>query len=270
MKLDYPLLFESNWHPALWGGESWEISAHEAGPGVVANGPLKGVSLRELLPDFPLLFKVIDAKTRLSVQVHPNERTRLVTGGDPKTEMWCLLNDGCIFAGLREGVKSDEVEAAVKSGRFEELLVRHDAKAGDVFFIPGGLVHAIGDGTRLYEVQQNSNTTFRLYDWGRVGADGKPRQLHVAESLQAIDYALGAPKAETSACCPFFSFRAVDVAGSLALPARTDSFTALYAARGSAAVNGVALAEGASMLVPAGLDMSIEPNGSARLFVTTK
>ena len=130
------LTLEAKPHPALWGSESWEISAHPSDP--------SRVDLNALFPSFPLLFKVIDAKTRLSVQVHPNEETCKVTGGEPKTEMWCALSDGPIYAGLKQGTSAADVEAAVKSGKFEELLVRHEAKFGDVFFIPGGLVHAIG------------------------------------------------------------------------------------------------------------------------------
>ena len=212
MSTNYPFTFLPNIHPALWGGESWEISAHPAGPSVIANGELKGRTLAEAMPDFPLLVKVIDAKTRLSVQVHPNEETRKVTGGDPKTEMWVMLEDGFIYAGLKPGVTAKDVEAAVKSGAFEELMVRHDAKKGECFFIPGGLVHAIGDDAKIYEVQQSSDTTFRLYDWNRVGKDGKPRELHVEKSCQAIDYSLPAPVACDEVKCPFFHFRKLALA----------------------------------------------------------
>ena len=260
------LKFEPNLHPALWGRESWEVSVHRAGPSVVAEGPSAGRRLDELMPGFPLLVKVIDAKTRLSVQVHPNERTCRVTGGDPKTEMWCMLEDGFIYAGLKPGVGAREVESAVASGRFEELLVRHDAKAGDVFFIPGGLVHAIGDGVKLYEVQQSSDTTFRLYDWNRVGADGKPRELHVAKSLQAIDYTLAAPVAAKSATCPFFDFRQLKLDGSQRL-ASLDSFTVLFAAKGAFTIDGETIAEGTSVLLPAGADVELGGSG-ATVFVT--
>ena len=264
--VDYPLKFEPNVHPALWGAESWEISAHPAGPGVIANGPAKGVALDAAMPGFPLLFKVIDAKTRLSVQVHPNERTRLVTGGDPKTEMWCLLEDGFIYAGLKPGVGPKDIEAAVKSGSFEELLVRHDAKAGDAFFIPGGLVHAIGDGVKLYEVQQSSDTTYRLYDWNRVGKDGRPRELHVEKSLQAIDYTLAAPKPVRDVKCAFFDFRQLDLDGELELPGDA-RFTALFAAKGGFELNGEPVAEGTSALVPHGTRIRLD--GRAKVFVTT-
>ena len=236
--------FEPNVHPALWGGESWEVSAHPAGPGVIRGGVRAGERLDAVMPGFPLLVKVIDAKTRLSVQVHPNETTCRVTGGEPKTEMWCILRDGPIYAGLRPGTTPAAVEAAVASGRFEELLVRHDAKAGDCFFIPGGLVHAIGDGVRIYEVQQSSNTTFRLYDWGRVGADGKPRQLHVAESLKAIDYALPPPVPAKAVKCPFFAFSQRVISGPTRFTAPADSFLVLFEA---AAERSLLLEPGASV-----------------------
>ena len=169
---------EANVHTLVWGSESWEVSAHSSSPSVVADGNEKGKTLAELMPNFPLLAKVIDAKSRLSVQVHPNEKTALVTGGEPKTEMWCVLEPGPIYAGLKPGTGAKEIEEAIGSGSFEEILVKHDAKRFDTFFIPGGLVHAIGDGVKLYEIQQSSNTTYRLYDWGRLGTDGKPRELH--------------------------------------------------------------------------------------------
>ena len=223
--------FGENLHTALWGHEEWVCSAHRSAPSVIVEGPHAGKRLDEVYPGFPLLMKVIDAKSRLSVQVHPNEETRKVTGGDPKTEMWCALSDGPIYAGLRPGTTAAQVEAAVASGRFEELLVRHDAKVGDVFFIPGGLVHAIGDGVRLYEVQQSSDTTFRLYDWGRVGKDGKPRELHVAQALKAIDYALPVPVPRRELDTPFFRFWQEDVAGEKTYAAKPDRFLSVFSER---------------------------------------
>lgn len=266
MKPDYILRFEPNLHKALWGQESWEMSAHPAGPGIIANGPLAGRSLAEACPDFALLVKVIDAKTRLSVQVHPNERTASLTGGEPKTEMWCMLGDGVIFAGLKPGARAEDVAAAVSDGRFEELLVRHEAKKGDVFFIPGGLVHAIGDGVRLYEVQQSSDTTYRLYDWNRVGTDGRPRELHVEKSLLSIDYSLPAPEPRDAAECPFFSFRQLDLSGAADF-APDAAYTALFVAEGVARANGEALASGQSALVPPGVAFRLESE-CARVFIS--
>ncbi len=282
MKQDTILKFRPNIHPALWGNESWEVSVHPSGPSVIEWGqslqkwgqslpkwgqslPERGQSLRDVVPDFPLLVKIIDAKTRLSVQVHPNEETRKVTGGDPKTEMWVLLEDGVIYAGLKPGTGPAEIEAAVKSGRFEELLVRHEAKKGQSFFIPGGLVHAIGDNTLIYEVQQSSDTTFRLYDWNRVGKDGKPRELHVEKSLQAIDYTLPVPVAQKDIRCPFFDFRQIALDGKLELPASAGC-TVLFAAEGAFTVNGVEVANRTSVLVAPDVPIALE--GDAVVFRT--
>ncbi len=219
---------EPNLHTLVWGTESWEVSAHPTSPSVIADGPMKGRTLAEMKPDFPLLVKVIDAKTRLSVQVHPNERTAPLTGGEPKTEMWCILEAGPIYAGLRPGTTADDVAAAVKSGRFEEILVRHDTKPFETYFIPGGLVHAIGDGVKLYEVQQSSNTTYRLYDWGRLGRDGRPRELHIAESLKSIDFGLPVPVPRRDVKCPFFEFVQRDFKEPAQVVAPADSFLVVY------------------------------------------
>lgn len=225
-------------HPKMWGAEAWRV-----------------------LPGHPLLFKVIDARERLSVQVHPNERTRRVTGGDPKTEMWCLLNDGFVYAGLKAGVTARDVERAVGDGSFEELMYRYDLKRGDAIFIPGGLVHAIGDRTRLYEVQQTSDTTFRLYDWNRRDANGRPRELHVEKALKAIDYTLPQPTVVRNVSCPFFNFRqmaARDFA-PLATPAVVHAF------RGGFAADGRTFAEGEDAWVPAGATIG----GDGDVLVTT-
>ncbi|MGN0887320.1 MAG: type I phosphomannose isomerase catalytic subunit [Kiritimatiellia bacterium] len=268
----YPLTFKENLHTALWGTESWEVSGHSSSPSMVAEGPFAGRTLEDLTAEygfaltgtkspvegvFPLLFKVIDAKQRLSVQVHPNEVTKALTGGEPKTEMWRVLGGaGPIFAGLKPGTTPARVEEDVKTGRFEETLVRHDAREGLTLFIPGGLVHAIGEDVLIYEVQQSSNTTYRLYDWGRVGADGKPRQLHVAESLKSIDFDLPVPESRPTVDCPFFHFRAVESAGSIDVPASAETFTALFI------VN-----ERRSVLVPANCAASIPCTGT--VLVTT-
>ena len=244
------MTFAKSVHRTLWGSESWEISAHRSDPSVIADGESAGRTLRDIAPEFPLLFKVIDARTRLSVQVHPNEETCGLTGGDPKSEMWCALSDGPIYAGLKPGSSPADIEEAVRSGRFEELLVRHEAKFGDVFYIPGGLVHAIGDGVRLYEVQQSSDTTFRLYDWGRVGDDGRPRRLHVKEALKAIDYSLPVPEPREALETPYFRFSRLIVRGKTDLSAGTDEYLAVFAARGDVIVGGRPVREGTSILLP--------------------
>ena len=204
MRMKQAMRFEKDVHTALWGHEEWLVSAHPSAPGRVVGG--KGKTLRDICPDFPLLIKKICANQRLSVQVHPNDATAKTVGGEAKTEMWCVLKAGPIFAGFKPGVRKADVERAVGDGTFEDLLVRFDAKPGECYFIPGGLVHAIGEGTSVYEVQQSSDTTFRLYDWGRVGADGKPRQLHVKEGLAAMDITLPPPVPSDSVQCKYFEF----------------------------------------------------------------
>jgi len=204
---DCPLRFERDVHPALWGEEEWLVCAHHKAPGRIVGG--NGKTLGDLLPDFPLLVKRIRAEKRLSVQVHPNDETAKTVGGEAKTEMWCVLEGGPIFAGFHPGVRKPDVERAVIDGTFEDLLVRYDAKPGECYFIPGGLVHAIGEGTTVYEVQQSSDTTFRLYDWGRLGADGKPRKLHVKEGLAAMDLNLPPPVPAREVRCPYFTFAQV-------------------------------------------------------------
>ncbi len=276
MKNSTVLKFKPNIHPALWGQESWEISVHPSAPSIIAGGQSLseggqslsegGQSLLDVARDFPLLVKIIDAKSRLSVQVHPNENTCKVTGGDPKTEMWVLLEDGVIYAGLKPGTGPGEIEEAVKSGRFEELLVRHEAKKGEAFFIPGGLVHAISDDTLIYEVQQSSDTTFRLYDWNRVGKDGKPRELHVEKSLQAIDYSLPVPVPQKDIKCAFFDFRQFELNGAKELPP-SRGWTVLFAAEGSFSVNGVEVARRTSALVSP--DTALSLSGSGSVFMTT-
>ena len=271
MRADYVLKFREDVHRALWGEERWTVSAHPSSPGVIANGPLAGMTLAEACPGFPLLVKVIDARSRLSVQVHPNERTALLTGGEPKTEMWCMLEDGAIYAGLKPGTTAADVAKAVADGGFEDLLVRHDAKKGDVFFIPGGMVHAIGDGVRLFEVQQSSDTTYRLYDWNRVGADGRPRELHVEKSLRSIDYSLAAPAPLKEVECPFFTFRQAAVEGRLDLPPE-ESYTVLFAAEGTVSVECAAgcvrLCAGESALVPPGVGAQAAADPAAKVFVS--
>ena len=199
--------FEPDIHKAVWGEERWLVSAHVRGPGRLVGGD--GKTLRDVFPDFPVLIKRIDADKRLSVQVPPSDATAPVVGGEPKTEMWCVLSPGPIFAGFKPGVTASDVERAVADGSFEELLVRFDAKKGECYFIPGGLVHAIGEGTSVYEVQQSSDTTFRLYDWGRTGLDGRPRKLHVREALAAMDLTLPPPTPSDHVSCAYFDFLTV-------------------------------------------------------------
>lgn len=236
MNLDAPLSFVPVYQTVVWGGrrmaqwrgdlpagpigESWDLADHPRGMSVVADGPLAGRSLRELTAesgaalvgdgfaggDFPLLVKLIDANDRLSVQVHPDDRLARELGVGPrgKTECWLMLADGGeLFVGTRPGVTRASFEAALAAGRVAEQLGRFTARAGDFHLLPARTVHALGAGCLIYEVQQTCDVTFRVDDWGRLGLDGKPRPLHVAESLTTIDFAArGGPVATSVAAHP--------------------------------------------------------------------
>ncbi len=210
----YPIRFEPIYQDYVWGGdrialqfkrqvhqprvaESWELSDRDDGMSVVMNGAYKGKTIHQLVQElgenllghgqkysrFPLLFKIIDAKENLSIQVHPDEETAPALQGEPKTEMWVILEGGTVYAGLKKGVTEPELLEAIKQNRAEELLEKVDLRKGDAVYIPGGRVHAVCGGSLLYEVQQNSNTTYRLYDWGRTG-----RALHLKEGMAAIHW----------------------------------------------------------------------------------
>lgn len=218
----YPLTFSPVYKDYPWGGdgfhriygrrvplavcaESWEITDRRDGMSVVANGSLSGISLHELLArygsalagtawrkgPFPLLIKLIDAKERLSLQVHPDVKSAAALGSEPKTEAWLMLHvtpRARVFAGLKPGVTKAEFRQGLTAQRVEKLLTVVPARAGEVVFIPGGRLHAIDAGCLLLEVQQNSNTTYRVYDWNRVGRDGRRRPLHLEEAFNVIDW----------------------------------------------------------------------------------
>ena len=252
---------------ALWGCERWEISAHASASNAIFDGPLAGRALRDAFPRFPLLFKTIEAKSALSVQVHPNESSCRETGGDPKSEMWCALSDGAVYAGLRPGTGPAELEAAIRAGTVGELLVRHELKAGDVISIPGGMVHSIDGGSLLYEVQQSSDTTFRLYDWGRVDADGKPRELHVDKALKAIDYSLPPPVPCRSLETPHFAFRQARLSGEMQVGG-DGRFVAIRSAAGEFSLDGEEFPEGSSVLLPPSVAGTLRASSAAWLLLT--
>lgn len=210
-KRPYPLLTEPIPKSIIWGGhklktkynkkasfdsiaESWELCCRKDAVSVISNGEYKGMSLLEYLgddgEDFPLLIKLIDAGDKLSVQVHPDDSEKDGNGRPiGKTEMWYIIEadpGAKLVYGLCDGVTAADFEAAVRSGRTEKFLSFVSVKPGDVFFIPSGQVHAIGSGILLAEIQQNSDTTYRLYDYGRLDKNGNPRQLHIDKALGAL------------------------------------------------------------------------------------
>ncbi len=200
-------LFKKNLPPGRPIGESWEISDRLRDESVVANGPLAGKTLRwlmgncsrEILGDarpaaenrFPFLCKILDARDKLSLQVHPPPARAAELNGEPKTEMWFIADaapNAELFVGLKRGVTRAEFEKRIADGTVADCFHRVPVRAGDAMFLPSGRVHAIGAGLVIFEIQQNSDTTYRVFDWNRVGLDGKPRQLHIAQSLASIDF----------------------------------------------------------------------------------
>ena len=194
-------------------GESWEVVDREEAQSVVTDGPLAGRTLHDLWtnhraeifgprhanagPRFPLLCKLLDARDRLSVQVHPPAAIAPRLGGEPKTEVWYFLScdpGSRIYAGLTAGTTRESFAEALQNGTVEQCLHVLPTRAGDSIFIPSGRLHAIGEGNLIVEIQQNSDTTYRVFDWNRVGLDGRPRDLHVAESMESTDFADFEPK----------------------------------------------------------------------------
>ena len=187
-------------------GESWEIVDRPDEQSVVASGALAGQTIRELLESsaadilgpgsdpakpFPILVKWLDCHDRLSLQVHPPAAIAPSLGGEPKTENWYVADanaDASLIVGLKKGVTREQFETALANNQAEDCVHRFPVKAGDSILVESGRMHAIDAGNLILEIQQNSDTTYRVYDWGRVGLDGAPRQLHVEEALHSIDF----------------------------------------------------------------------------------
>ena len=187
-------------------GESWELVDREGEQSVVAEGALAGKTIRELLESsaeeilgpgrdgstpFPILIKWLDCQDRLSLQVHPPAEIAPALGGEPKTENWYIAEcdpGASLIVGLKKGVTRDQFTQALADNEAEACVHRFPVKAGDSILVESGRMHAIDAGNLILEIQQNSDTTYRVYDWGRVGLDGQPRQLHIEESLKSIDF----------------------------------------------------------------------------------
>lgn len=292
----YPLRFNPVYKDYIWGGsripklfnrnesegiyaESWEISTHPDGTTTIANGPFTGKPLQSFLPerkialfgtnikgdDFPLLIKLIDARDRLSVQVHPNAGNAVAVGGEPKTEMWYFLEgDGSaqIYCGLKPGVGKMEFLKALENKTFANILQSIPVKKGEAVFVPGGRVHAIGADCLILEIQQNSNTTYRIYDWDRVDASGKGRELHIDKALKVIDWENnGDPCCKNSGTeiktSPYFRLDRFNLSVTQTFPMSGKSFHALFVAEGAGVISWDGGEEkmlpGQSWLVPAAL-----------------
>lgn len=254
----YPLKLQAPLKDYLWGGnklkyefhkqtdlekvaESWELSCHKAGSSVIINGEYQGMTLPDYIEAagkhvlgnnglhfsyFPILIKLIDAADNLSVQVHPeNEYALKVEGEYGKTEMWYIVDcveGASLLYGFKEQISKEEFKQRIESNTLLEVCNEVPVKKGDVFFIDAGTLHAIGKGIVIAEIQQNSNTTYRIYDYGRVGTDGKPRQLHVDKAMEVTK--LMPPTKPTEAMAEMHFFADYD----MALLAKCEYFTVYH------------------------------------------
>lgn len=200
-------------------GESWDLADRPGARSAIETGPYSGRTLRQAIsrhaesimgpdypPDypFPILVKWLDCRETLSLQVHPPSAVARQLGGEPKTEMWYMVDvdpGAELMAGLKAGVTREQFEAALLRDELEPLIHTVSVAAGDALFVPSGRLHAIGRGNVILEIQQNSDTTYRVYDWGRVGLDGMPRPVHVDEALQSIDFFDFEPDPQKNARC---------------------------------------------------------------------
>ena len=318
----YPLLFAPNLHSVIWGGnqlrpykgldptdepigESWEVSAVPTSASIIANGTLKGKDLISAIneqPDailgkkvnekyngqLPLLVKFIDAKRDLSIQVHPNDEMAMREHGKMgKSEMWYVIkaDEGAhLYAGFKQNITPYEYQKRVEDGSITEVLADHQVKAGDVFYLPAGRVHAICGGILLAEVQQSSDVTYRIFDYNRPGLDGKPRELHTELAAKALDYHVidnyRTEYAETPNNAiqiidsPYFSVRIMEVSKSFHRDLRKyDSFIITMCIEGDCRIRvrstgeEILLKQGNSTLIPAAIaNYDVIPlNGKTRI-----
>ena len=283
--------------------ESWELSTHPAGESRVDGGAYNGLTLSQYFQQipqalgknaaafesFPVLIKLIDAKDPLSIQVHPSDEYALrVEGEYGKTEMWVIVDcepGAFLYFGVNRPVSKEEFRQRIEDNTVLEVLNKVEVHPGDVFFIQAGTIHAIGAGILICEIQQNSNCTYRVYDYDRRGADGRPRELHIEKALDVCrlepsDTAsrLGEVKAlaggtvQQLGACKYFSTEKLIVEEALTLEVGEDSFVSLLATEGSGWVEGpenkLAFRAGDSLLVPAGAGR-VRVTGRAVLVKTT-
>ena len=283
--------------------ESWELSCHPDGESIIASGENMGMTLAEYIrlhPEaagkifrkgeaFPILVKLIDAKDDLSVQVHPDDEYAVREEGSlGKTEMWYILDcdEGAeLIYGFRERVSREDFRRAIEENTLLEYVNRVPVKKGDVFFIPPGTLHAIGKGMLIAEIQQSSNVTYRVYDYGRVGADGKPRELHIEKALDVTIPDVPAYKPENHLkndgltemeClrkCGYFCVYELECNGSYELKGNKDSFMHLLVFDGEGDVESegesLHIKKGSSVFVPAG-DGTLNIKGKCSIIITMK
>jgi mannose-6-phosphate isomerase len=266
--------------------ESWELSCHKDGESIIGNGEHSGKRLSEYLAEnkaalgkncgkfeyFPVLIKLIDARDNLSVQVHPdNEYAQRVEGEYGKTEMWYIVDceeNASLIYGFKDEISGDEFRRAIEENTLLDKVNSVPVKKGDVFFIKSGTLHAIGKGILIAEIQQNSNTTYRVYDYGRVGADGKPRELHIEKALEVTDLKPTVPyepekpvirngsARQLLADCEYFTVNRHEIETQVQLAADEGSFNHVLVIDGEGTLisdgEELALKKGSSIFIPAG------------------
>jgi mannose-6-phosphate isomerase len=289
-----PIVFEPLYMQRVWGGrelerqygrtlpddapygESWEIVDRTDEQSVVRGGEYAGKTLHELwttrreeifgrgLPDserFPILIKVLDARDKLSLQVHPPAAIAAELGGEPKTEMWYIAeaSPGAILhVGLKKDVSRQTFQEAIRSGTVADCVHSLQVRAGDSIFIPSGRLHAIGAGLLIHEIQQNSDTTYRVFDWNRTGLDGKPRELHMEASLASIDFSdieprIGQARGQVIAECEYFRVEKVSLgAGQSTGNSEAERFSIFSVAEGAVDCGNHRFGRGDFFLLPKG------------------
>ena len=271
LRQDYGI--QSQLHPLA---EAWVLSCHPDGPSVVATGPLAGKTLPEYIQekgpgclgagcekftDFPILAKFIDAKGDLSIQVHPSNEYALAHEHQfGKTEMWYVLDcepGATLYYGFQHQISREGFQQRIQDNTLTEVLNAVPVEKGDLFFIPAGTLHAIRKGIVVAEIQQNSNVTYRIYDYGRVGADGKPRQLHIQQALEVTQHTPPQPDPDFHghlAQCPYFTVDVME--GRFTLDCGPESFVSVLVLEGTGALwegdESMSLRKGESLFIPAG------------------
>lgn len=296
-----PVMLAPAYKDNIWGGtrlkteygkvcdfdrvaESWELSAHKDGESTVSNGNFKGMKLSEYIKAngkdtlgddankfefFPILIKLIDACDKLSVQVHPSDEYALKNEGEyGKTEMWYVVDcesGAYLYYGVKEPITKEEFAKCIKDNTVCDVLNKVEVKKGDVFFINSGTIHAIGAGILICEIQQNSNTTYRVYDYDRRDKNGNPRQLHIEKALEVSDF--NPPENYTFdgdmlAQCKYFTVRKLDVFGEKTFELTKTSFRSVIILSGNAELTvgnaKLSVKKGDSVFIPA-------QDGEARL-----
>lgn len=263
--------------------EGWMLSCHKDGENTVLNGEFEGKTLTEVVkihPEylgkngnqfeyFPILIKLIDAKNDLSVQVHPdNEYAMRVENEYGKTECWYILDcddDAELIYGFNRTISSDEFKERIADNTFLETVNKVKVKKGDLFFIEAGTLHAIGKGILLAEIQQNSNTTYRVYDYGRLGADGKPRELHVEKAIDVTNctpptrstnpegelVSANGYKSQLLTRCDLFNVEKVSVTDYYTTIADENSFVSVLVTDGNGMIDEIEINKGDSLFIPA-------------------